>query len=147
LKAADNVDGDVYAPSTLTGEAYFELEQKIQVVKQEIEALIGRELVFAGLQDTSCIEELNLHHHMVTSGPLGPWLDVEFNIRFSNFSNFVAIVENPNFKSISHPIKKVIEILESHGFVYIPNDILELEYKGRYRDLLDEPTWWDRFFM
>ncbi|MEM7737203.1 MAG: hypothetical protein AAF267_15590 [Deinococcota bacterium] len=147
LEAADNVDGDVYAPSTLTSEAYLELEQKIQLVKQEVEALIGKELDEWYPQDSSSMASLSVYRRVVAPGRLGLTLQTEFNITFFNFFSFVIVGVYETESMSSYPTDKIIKILEFHDFIHLPKDILMSEYSGKYRDLLEKPTWWDRFFM
>jgi hypothetical protein len=43
-------------------------------------------------------------------------------------------------------LKTVIELLEKHGYVYVPSTVLDQPYTGRIPRELGIDTWWIRYF-
>ncbi|MEM7737204.1 MAG: hypothetical protein AAF267_15595, partial [Deinococcota bacterium] len=103
--------------------------------------LIGKKLEEKDVQDASYMRELNIYRRHIGGGRIA-----EFGIDFSNFFNFVVVKEDYGAEPVSYPIEKVIEILESHGFIYISDDVIMSEYNGKYKHLVKTNTWWERFF-
>lgn len=149
LRETDEMDGDLYTPSTLTRERYLATMHKIQQVKLEVEQLIGEELLADGsVQDASFMEQLGIYCHFETAEIPNGFQAPILAIVFSNFANLTTIVGYDSQLLEQYPLEGIKDILTSHGFVYIPVDVLQKPYDGRHK--IGESdftfTWVHRFF-
>lgn len=74
--------------------------------------------------------------------PVSDWC-----IRFSNFGRLFtllgAAIDDPSRKDQQ---QKLITLLESRGFAYVPEDALSELYDGVNPPYQDDLTWWIRYF-
>ena len=64
---------------------------------------------------------------------------------FSAFGRMVSVTPYDNRKASKDEHQKIIAFLEARDFVYIPRDILDSPYEGKY-NYSAAFTWWNRFF-
>lgn len=65
-------------------------------------------------------------------------------IRFSNFGDMAAVSEDgPVPKEM---MRGIIELLEKHGYVYIPARVLDQPYTGANPGVTGIRNWWIRYF-
>lgn len=64
-------------------------------------------------------------------------------IRFSSFGNLVTMSCRSDFDLGQDDI---IKILRNEGYIYIDPKDSDEPYDGKNKSLIDEYTWWDRYF-
>ena len=145
LEELDSDEG-FYEPSSLTYEEYLSMIEEIEVIKREIESLIGEELkINKNTQDASFIAEIRVEEFMKTKDfPKGRSLP-KLAIIFSNFGRLVSIGGSDPATLERYPLDQIINLLLEHGFIHIPDHYLEQKYTGRH-PLGGEQTWYERFF-
>jgi hypothetical protein len=72
-------------------------------------------------------------------------------IRFSTFGKLATIHTNSAESDLDkYPVARLADLLEQHGFNYIPAESLSERYDGKLTELGQslggEATWWYRFF-
>jgi hypothetical protein len=68
-------------------------------------------------------------------------------IRFSNFGDMATVGTVSEDESVPAALMKtVVELLEKHGYVYVPASVLDRPYTGRIPGELGIGTWWIRYF-
>jgi hypothetical protein len=65
-------------------------------------------------------------------------------LHLSNFGRFAAIWGEDFVES--DKLSRIVQILEKHGYVFIPQCATRLPYSGLLEWLPRGATWWDRFF-
>lgn len=70
------------------------------------------------------------------------------SIRFSNFGRLVTIRNVDQIPFVK--LEKILEIFKLHQYQYIPIEVLDQSYDGRfgplYRNTNKQDTWFDRYF-
>jgi hypothetical protein len=65
-------------------------------------------------------------------------------IRFSNFGNMATVSED---EPVSEELMRaIVELLEKHGYVYVPAAVLDQPYTGENPGVTGIRTWWIRYF-
>ena len=68
-------------------------------------------------------------------------------IRFSSFGRLATIHTNSALSDLGrYPVDRLAELLEVHGFVYVPHEALAEPYDGVLPNMPADYTWWLRFF-
>jgi hypothetical protein len=65
-------------------------------------------------------------------------------IRFSNFGDMTTVSEDEPVPEAL--LKVVVELLVTHGYVYIPASVLEQPYTGKNPGVTGIRNWWIRYF-
>lgn len=145
LLASDAVEGDFEFPAHITCEDRVEARRSVANVKKEIEQLIGEDLRSDnGVQDATFWEQLGVYERKVQRGGATALL-AQMAIVFSNFGNLVTVWSVDPESLNRYPLEDIVNILEGHGFVYIPRSSLDAGYDGRHATRV-KITWLDRFF-
>ena len=76
-------------------------------------------------------------------------------VRFSNFGDMVSIglsqagemmPEVPLDHIQQTMLRTILEVLEKHGYVYVPAEVLLQPYTGQHRGVTGIRNWWIRYF-
>jgi hypothetical protein len=124
----------------------------VKALKPHAERILGQPLRLDDqVQDASFFAEL----FVTEDGAIGPngvtTMVFKLAIRFSTFGKMAAIHTNSTASDLGkYPVARLAELLEQHGFKYIPAELLAARYDGKLKGLNQsvggEATWWYRFF-
>jgi|SRR5215472_2452409 len=124
----------------------------VKALKPHAERILGQPLKLDDqVQDASFFAELFVFEDGA-AGPNGVTTMVfKIAIRFSTFGKMATIHTNSAASDLNkYPVARLAELLEQHGFRYIPAESLGERYDGKLkgldRSLGGEATWWYRFF-
>lgn len=68
-------------------------------------------------------------------------------VRFSNFGNMVSVFSVFEDQPVTEDMLEIIKVLlEKHGYVYVPESILDQPYTGRNPGVTGISNWATRFF-
>lgn len=130
---------------------YLNEMEKVYIIKNKIENIISNELIIdEWVQDASFFTELSIleksQNKRKNNGESFVYL-YELSIRFSSFGNMVTIFNNTENNVLSkYPIKEIINMLQSNGYIYINSDSLDEPYDGINKYISNKDTWWTRYF-
>lgn len=98
----------------------------------ELERRLGAELE---VETESQIQDASFHSQIRVEGVL---------LRFSNFGDMVATTDDDSIAPSTLNVIK--ELAETHGYIFIPHDLLEVGYSGRNPGVTSIRNWWIRYF-
>jgi hypothetical protein len=121
---------------------YFELEERTTRVATQLH-LDGTRITCEGAaynQDASFSIAILLHDFQKET-PRGLATP---SIRFSNFGNLTSLTWSDQIPK--EALAKLIQILESHDFTFLPEQDLQKPYDGIMNDRKTFCSWWVRYF-
>jgi len=124
----------------------------VEALKPHAERILGQPLKLDDqVQDASFFAELFVFEEGAV-GPNGATVMVfKIAIRFSTFGKMATIHTNLAASDLDkYPVARLADLLEKHGFQFIPVEALSDQYDGKLKGLGQsagaEATWWYRFF-
>ena len=131
----------------------FNLEVSIARVvelKYDLDGIVGRPFEIEDrIFDSSYFAELEIKEAApIKVFDLGEVTLRIVRLRFSCFGNFFTIMEESLTEKLNRStIKEIIASAETHGFIYVDEEILLDEpYTGCNEELKDLGSWWERYF-
>lgn len=126
---------------------YLNEMKKVYIIKSKIENIISNELTIDEcVQDASFFTELSTLKKSQNDGESFVYL-YELSIRFSLFGNMVTIFSNTENNALNkYPIKEIVDMLQSDGYIYINSELLDEPYDGINKYISKKDTWWTRYF-
>jgi hypothetical protein len=130
---------------------YLKEMDNVKNIKNKLESLVKEHLeIDEFVQDASFFTELFIletSQKMRKDNGEGYVCLFDLSIRFSSFGNMVCIFSNNDFDIYSkYPIKEIIDLLKSEGYVYVDAKQLDELYTGINTHIGDKDTWWIRYF-
>jgi hypothetical protein len=103
------------------------------------------------VQDASFFAELCVFEDRAVDPSGATVMVVKITIRFSTFGKMATMHTNSTASDLDkYPMARLANVLEQHGFHYIPAESLSERYNGKLKGLDQsvggEATWWYRFF-
>ena len=153
LRASDDSVGSYVPGDDWASFPYYELANSVEEVKAALQKATGVEFDRDGnAQDASFHDELRiLSPESYLTNRVTVYIP-EIGIRFSNFGRLFTIHSAFDKIPKKYPVQEIQEIVEAHGWIFIPADKLKEPYDGvnvRLRDYMglgNKVTWWIRFF-
>ena len=98
----------------------------------ELEQRLGKEL---DVETESHIQDASFHSQVLLHGVY---------LRFSNFGDMMATTDDDSVAPSTLDVIK--ELAATHGYVFIPHDLLEEVYTGANPGVTGIIDWWTRYF-
>jgi hypothetical protein len=124
----------------------------VKALKPDAERILGQPLKLDDqVQDASFFAELFVFEDGAVGSNGVTTMVIKIAIRFSTFGKMATVHTNSAASDLGkYPVARLAELLEQHGFHYVPVDSLGERYDGKLKGLDlsvgGEPTWWYRFF-
>jgi len=112
------------------------LKKRISDCHVSLESILKKDLALEDkIEDASFYGDIILLERKVNN------IICKYAVRFSNFG-FMATITMSGYENED----KVIDVIKQSGFIYIPHEVLDVEYDGLYGDRDTVATWGIRFF-
>jgi hypothetical protein len=66
------------------------------------------------------------------------------HLRFSSFGDMIALT--PDYDLAPEIVEAIRQLAPKHGYAFLPTELLETSYTGRYPGVAGIRTWWIRYF-
>jgi hypothetical protein len=116
---------------------------RLRPLQPELERLTGLSFEIREAQDASFFASLNAYDRTARNGVVETFIGV----CFSAFGNLFCIWSKSSVRPmIDEERLKVAELVCSAGFLYVPDELLDLPYSGVHFNWQGRMSWGERYF-